>query len=159
MSRYIHKQLASECELVAALNARILLGLETAAYNIHSDAHKLLVKQFGMGIDPYPLFSEGYGRLGLQTRDILPTEAGIIENITDDSCVIGTLYGSTTGWHAICIAEKRGNSVLVLNISSLPLLHDKEGWTDVSELMRCLRSGPQPSNDLLHWKVVTKKLY
>lgn len=44
MRRYICTQIANECELIAALNARVFFGLENAAYNIHSHAHKALVE-------------------------------------------------------------------------------------------------------------------
>jgi len=155
MPCYICGQIADECELIAALNARILFGLETEAYDIHSEAHRTLVEQFGMSAGPFPLISEGYRSLGLKTRDILPTAAAIIDNITERSCVIGTLYDSTIGWHAMCIAKKRGNYVLVLNTDSLPLLRNRR-WIEINELISYSHIGPKPPNSLLHWKVVTK---
>lgn len=79
-----------------------------------------------MDIGPYPLFQEGYHRLGLKTRNIISTTASIIENVTENSCVIGTLYASVIGWHAVCITERHGNYVLVLNTDTLSLLHSRD---------------------------------
>ncbi len=155
--KYIDSQIADECPLITALNARIKLGLESEPYDIQSKKHEDLVHLFNMDIGPTELFTKDYQYLQLKKSAIEALPDIILSSITQNSCVEGILHNTKIGWHSFCLVHKKDNMVHIVNIDDLNLegiVADIKGgyWIDINKLLTYNNKELPPN---LKWNIIS----